>query len=131
MASDSDRREFPRLKRNLPLRYKFITSHIQDPALDRVWDGSTHNLSIGGLLLQGPIPRLDWLKDLLVGRIHVGVNLLIPTHENPVKALTKVAWVEAIDEEAISMRMGLRILEIPADHRKILSDYLIYETAAK
>jgi hypothetical protein len=128
--AESDRREYPRLKRSLPLRYKFISSSIRDPAMDHVCDGATHNLSLGGLLLLGPIPKLDWLKELLIGRISVGVNFLIPGHEAPVKALTRVAWIEAVDQEAISMRMGLRIIELPAEQRKALGDFLFTETAA-
>jgi len=129
-SSESDRREYPRLKRSLPLRYKFISSSIKDPGLDRVCDGSTHNISLGGLLMVGPIPKLDWLKDMLIGRISVGVNFHLPGQENPVKALTRVAWIEAMDQEALSMRMGLRIIELPAEQRKILGDFLFTETAA-
>jgi hypothetical protein len=130
-AVDSDRREFPRLKRGVPVRYKFLSSTVKDPAMERVCDGTTQNLSIGGLLLVGPVPRLDWVKDLLLGRITVGINILVPGQEDPVKCLTKVAWLEATDEAAVTLRVGLRILEIPADHRKVLSDFLIRETAGR
>jgi len=127
--SESDRRDYPRLKRSLSLRYKFISSSVHDPAIERVCDGATHNISLGGMLLIGPIPKLDWLKELLIGRISVGVNLLLPGQEFPVKVLTRVAWIEAVDQDAISMRMGLRIIDIPSEQRKILSDFLITETA--
>ena len=127
--SETDRRDYPRLKRSLPLRYKFLSTTMEDPAFDRVNDGSTHNISLGGMLMVGPIPKLDWLKDLLIGRISVGVNLLLPGREQPVKCLTRVAWIEAVDQEAISMRMGLRIIDIPSDQRKVLSDFLLMETA--
>jgi hypothetical protein len=129
--SESDRRDYPRLKRSLALRFKFISSSIQDPAMDRVSDGATHNISLGGMLLLGPIPKLDWLKELLIGRISVGVNLHLPGQENPIKVLTRVAWIEAVDQDAISLRMGLRIIDIPSEQRKILSDFLITETAAQ
>jgi PilZ domain-containing protein len=128
--AESDRRDFPRLKRSVPVRYKFLSSTVREPAMDRVCDGVTQNISMGGLLLVGPVPRLEWMKDLLLGRINVGVNLLIPNLETPVKVLTRVAWIEAMDEQAISLRIGLRILEVPAEHRKILSDFLTMETAA-
>jgi hypothetical protein len=127
--SDSDRREFPRLKRSIPVRYKFLSSTVRDPAMERVCDGVTQNLSIGGMMLNGPIPRLDWVKDLLIGRMDIGVNLLVPGLETPTKFLTKVAWIEATDEEAMNLHMGLRILEIPSDHRRVLTDFLIRETA--
>ncbi len=113
----------------MPVRYKFLASTVKDEAMDRVCEGTTQNLSIGGMLLVGPIPRLEWLKDLLVGRMDVGVNLQLPGHENPVKALTRVSWLESVDGEAISMRIGLRFLEMPADCRRVLSDFLMKETA--
>ena len=128
--AESDRRDYPRLKRSIPVRYKFLSSTVKDPAMERVCDGVTSNVSIGGLLLVGPVPRMEWVKELLLGRINIGLNLLLPDQEElPVKVLTKVAWLEATDEEAISMRLGLRILEIPPDHRRILSDFLIRETS--
>jgi len=127
--SESERRDYPRLKRNLPLRYKFVSSSVQDPAMDRVNDGATQNISLGGLLLLGPVPKLDWLKDLLIGRISIGVNIHLPGQPAPMKFLTRVSWIEAVDQEAISMRMGLRIIDIPSEHRKLLSDFLLVETA--
>lgn len=127
--SESDRRDFPRLKRSIPVRYKFISSTVKDPAMERICDGVTQNLSIGGMMLTGPVPRLEWLKDLLIGRMNIGVNLQLPGSDVPAKFLTKVAWLESTDEEAVSLRMGLRVLEIPPDHRKVLSDFLIRETA--
>lgn len=128
--AESDRRDYPRLKKSIPIRYKFLSSTVKDPAMERICDGTTANISMGGLLLVGPIPRMDWLKDLLLGKINIGLNLVIPTSVYPVKVLTRVAWLEATDEQAINMRIGLRIIDVPADHRKTLSDYLTAETAA-
>ncbi len=128
-AAESDRRDYPRLKKTIPVRYKFISSHVKDPAMDRVCDGTTQNVSMGGLLLMGPVPRLDWVKDLLLGRITIGVNLIVPSQVHPVKVLARIAWIEAMDEGAINMRMGLRIIEVPTEHRKVLSDFLAIETS--
>jgi hypothetical protein len=127
--AESDRREYPRLKRSLPVRYKFLSSSVKDPAMERVCDGVTQNVSMGGLLLVGPVPRLDWLKDLLLGRITVGLNLILPDLTDPVKVLARVAWLEATDEQAISLRIGLRIIEVPSEHRRVLSDFLATETS--
>ena len=129
MSEDSERREYPRLKFTVPVRYKFMSSHVKDAAMERVCDGVTQNVSMGGMLLQGPIPRLEWLKDLLLGRITVGVNLHFPGSEIPAKILARVAWLEAAEENSINMSIGLRILEIPPAHRKMLSDFLIKGTA--
>jgi len=129
MSSDSERREYPRLKHTLVVRYKFLSSTVKDEAMERVCEGVTHNVSLGGMMLVGPIPRLDWLKDLLLGNITIGVNLYFPNSEVPAKVLTRIAWLEAGEENAINLRMGLRFLEIPPDHRKMLSDFLIRGTA--
>ncbi len=127
--AESDRRDYPRLKRSIPIRYKFLSSSVKDPAMDRVCDGVTQNVSMGGLLLVGPVPRLDWLKDLLLGRITLGLNLILPDQTYPVKVLARVAWLEATDEQAISLRIGLRFIEVPAEHRKVLSDFLTIESS--
>jgi hypothetical protein len=128
--AESDRRDYPRLKKSVSVRYKFLSSTVKDPAMERICDGVTQNISMGGLLLVGPVPRLDWLKDLLLGRINIGVNLVVPAQVYPIKVLTRVAWLEATDEQAMNMRIGLRILEVPPDQRKALSDFLTMETAA-
>ena len=124
----SDRRDYPRLKCTLLVRYKFLSTTLKDPALETIYEGTTTNLSMGGLLMTGPIPHLDWLKDLLLGRISVGINFVLPGHEVPVKALSKLSWLEAKDEEAMSFRIGLRIVDIPGDHRRTLSEFLMQQT---
>ncbi len=127
-ASESDRREFPRLRCKLLIRYKMLSTAVQDPGMDQVFEGTTTNLSMGGLLLTGPIPNLDWVKDLLLGRINVGLNFLLPGQEVPAKALAKISWLEAKDEEAMSFRIGLRIVDMPADHRRTLSEFLMQQS---
>jgi len=131
MSAESERREFPRLKHAIPVRYKFMSSAVQDEAMERVCDGMTQNVSLGGLLLVGTVPRLEWLKDLLVGRITLGVNLYIPGSEHPIKFLTRVTWIEAAEEQSINMRLGLRILEIPPDQRRVLSEFLTRQSPAR
>jgi hypothetical protein len=121
----SERREFTRLPAAVEVRCKFLSSHVQDEVLDRVCEGTSTNVSLGGLLLLGPIPRLEWLKDLLVGKMNVGVNIYLPNGAEPLKALCRVAWVDAIEEGAMATHMGLRVQEMPAEHRKALSDYLM------
>jgi len=125
---ESERREYARIRRAMEVRFKYISGTVKDPEIDLVYEGSTLNVSMGGLLLVGPIPRMEWLKDLLLGHIQVGVNLTVPLNVAPVKALTRLSWIEAREPQALTFRMGLRILDMPADHRRILSDFLSRET---
>ena len=128
-TKDSNRRDFTRLRTALKVRYKFLSSTVKDRRLDEICEGSTINVSIGGLLLVGPIPNMDWVKEMLVGRMTVGVNFQLPLSHQPLKALTRLAWVEAVDDEAITVRMGLRVVDIPAEHRSALSEFIIKEAA--
>jgi hypothetical protein len=128
MDGSDDRREFARLRHAVPVRYKFLSGSVKDPEMETVFEGSTINVSLGGLLLVGPIGKIEWLKDLLLGHIQVGVNLSLPTALNPVKALTRLSWIEAKDPDTISFRLGLRILDISPENRGALSEFLSRET---
>ncbi len=124
-AFESEKREFVRVRVSVPVRYKFLAHDLEHPELDRIWDGSTANLSGGGLLLRAKIPDLAWLPALLTGKMKVGVNLILPTYELPVKALTRVAWIEGLEEGTQRALMGLRFLEIPKSAQDEIVKYII------
>jgi c-di-GMP-binding flagellar brake protein YcgR len=112
---DLERRDFIRVRAELVVKYKFL-SHEEGLVTDEVLDGTTSNLSGGGLLLIGAIPNTDWITGMLMERIVIGVNLMLPGDPEPVKALTRVAWVEALDGRAQRCSMGLRFKEITKEH---------------
>lgn len=128
MEGSDERREFARIRHALAVRYKFLSGSVKDPEMEAILDGTTSNLSLGGLLLVGPLGKVDWLKDLLLGRIQVGVNIALPTSVDPVKALTRLSWIEAKEPDTVTYRMGLRILDISAESRGALSEFLSRET---
>jgi c-di-GMP-binding flagellar brake protein YcgR len=121
---DSERREFVRMRANLAVRYKFL-SNSGEEIDSETHEGITRNLSGGGLLLEGKVPNAQWIPDLLMQRIVVGVNLLLPDGNEPVKALTRVAWVEAFDETASKCAMGLMFREITREHQDMIFRYVI------
>ncbi|MEM7260527.1 MAG: hypothetical protein AAF488_00955, partial [Planctomycetota bacterium] len=83
---NSTRREFVRIQTDMPVRYKFLSKDV-DLGTDQIFEGTTNCLSGGGLLLSGRLPSLNWIPALLMGKIHLGVNLLLPSSDDPVKAL--------------------------------------------
>jgi c-di-GMP-binding flagellar brake protein YcgR len=121
---DMERREFIRVRAELPVKYRFL-SHEPGLVTDEILDGSTNNLSGGGLLLVGEVPNADWITGLLMERIVVGVNLILPGAPEPVKALTRVAWVEALDERAHRCSLGLKFKEITKEHLDRIFKYVI------
>ncbi|MHC4915447.1 MAG: PilZ domain-containing protein [Planctomycetota bacterium] len=112
---DAERREFIRVRAELAVKYKYIG---QEPGLteDRVFEGSTRNISGGGLLLVGPVPNSDWISALLMERIVIGVSISLPEDPEPVNALTRTAWVESLDARTQQCSLGLKFKEITKDH---------------
>ena len=125
-AFESEKREFVRIRVALPVRYKFLS---RDPAFapnsDEIHEGSTNNISGGGLLLKARIPDLQWLAPLLMERIVLGLNIQLPHDEIPVKALTRVAWIEAVEEGTQKGLLGLRFKEIGQEDQDRILQYII------
>lgn len=116
-AYDQERRLFTRIRVEVPVRYKLLCTYLQDKRLDQTYEGITRNISGGGLLLHGTIQDLDWVPDLLMQKIVVGVNLSMPDQEKPIKALTRITWIETIDEKTHRCNMGLEFREITAEDK--------------
>jgi hypothetical protein len=70
---------------------------------------------------------MDMMGDLLTGRVPVGVILTLPDGQEPVCALTRVAWIESLDVDTGRCRMGMRYQELTvADQDRILSFVIQY-----
>ena len=123
---DSERREFVRVKVALVVRYKFLSHDFaENPNASQIHEGSTNNISGGGLLLRARIPDLQWIPSLLMQRIVIGVNLYLPNEEGPVKALTRVAWIESLEEGTQKCSLGLRFHEIGREDEDRILQYII------
>ncbi|MHC4729909.1 MAG: hypothetical protein ACYS6Z_04855, partial [Planctomycetota bacterium] len=83
---DFERRQFIRLPLAVPVRYKFLSRELRNQDMDIVHEGITKNIGAGGLLLRGRLPDPSWLSKLLTKKMYVGVNILLPKYERPVKA---------------------------------------------
>jgi len=121
---DPERREFVRVRAELPVKYKFLS---QDPGFlsDEVFEGTTSNISGSGLLLVGQMPNADWITGLLMERIVIGVNIFLPGSNEAVKALTRTSWIEALDERSQRCSIGLRFREITKEHLDRLFKFVI------
>ena len=121
---ETEKREFVRIKTDVPVRYKFLsrTLEIDDTA---VHEGRTRNISGAGLLLIGKLPKDEWLTPLLMEKIVVGVNIMLPYSEEPIKALTRVAWIEGVQEDSGDCALGLKFKEITKDSQDEIFRYVI------
>ena len=110
---ESERREFVRIKIDIPIRYKFLSKSVE--VTDEVFEGTTGDLGGGGILMLGRIPNPGWYVGLLTQQIVVGVNLMLPAAVEPIKALCRVSWIEANETESGRVAMGLKFKEISRD----------------
>ena len=122
---EQERREFVRIRIEIPVRYKFLCKTRTDKELEHIYEGSTSNISGGGLLLLGKIPVLGWIPELLMQKIVVGCNIMLPDFDQPIKVLTRVAWIETVDEQTLRCAVGLRFKEVTNEDRDRLFHFVI------
>ncbi|MFH0888210.1 MAG: PilZ domain-containing protein [Planctomycetota bacterium] len=123
---DSERRGYIRIKNELTVRYKFISSTISDSRLNEIYTGTTTNISGGGIMISGVIPNSFWIPELLMQRIVIGLNFLLPQESEPIKTLTRVAWVETIDENTHLCLLGLKFKEITSQDTDKIFKFIIH-----
>lgn len=122
---DFERRQFIRLPLAVPVRYKFLSRELRNQDMDVVHEGITKNIGAGGLLLRGRLPDPSWLSKLLTKKMYVGVNILLPKYERPVKALSRVIWASSVQNENGMIIMGLEFQEITNKDRDLITQYII------
>lgn len=121
---EAERREFVRVNVDVPIRYKFLST---DPfrKFNTIFDGKTNNISGGGLLLVGKVPDFKMITELLMQKVVIGINVILPSSPEPIKALARVAWIEAIDESTQECAMGLKFKEITKEHQDKIFQFVI------
>src|SRR5690606_31232839 len=114
----------------IPVRYKFLSRSV-DIEEEGIYEGFTNAISGSGMLLMGRLPSLSWIPALLMGEILVGLNILLPAHDEPIKALAHVAWAESIKKGTDRCPLGLRFQEVTKEHQDILLKYVIKAQIAR
>jgi len=120
-----EKRQFIRLPLAVPVRYKFLSREMSVEGMGTIHEGVSQNLGAGGLLLRGKLPDPGWLSQLLTRKMYVGVNVMLPNSERPVKALCRVSWSSAIENEQGLVVMGLEFKEITSEDQDIITQYII------
>jgi c-di-GMP-binding flagellar brake protein YcgR len=127
---ESEKREFVRINTDIPIRYKFLSKSLPLDS-EGIFEGTTSNLSGSGLLLVGKIPSISWIPALLTEEILMGINMLLPSLDLPVKALSRVSWVESMTKGSDRCALGLRYKEITKEHQDEILKYIIKAQISK
>ena len=126
---ESEKRQFVRVPANIKVGYRFISQGGAAPVPDTAFTGHTVNLGAGGLLLVGHVPDNDLIADLLMRRVSVVLDIHLPKAGHSIRALARVAWLEAIDPTNNTCPMGLTFKEITASDQDELFRFIINAVA--
>ena len=121
---ETEMREFVRVHTDIPVRYKFLSRSVPVDS-EGIFEGTTANLSGSGLLLVGKLPGISWIPGLLMEEILLGLNVLLPMMDAPIKGLARVAWIEAFQKGTDKCAMGLRFKEISKESQDEILKYII------
>lgn len=119
-----ERRQFVRVRLEVPIRYKLVRPDGQK-VVEELFEGSTTNISTGGILLNGRLPDPSYVVELLAQRIRISLNMAIPGEAVPVKAIARAAWIERLEEGSGIFPMGLSFDEIADADRSLIQRYTI------
>ncbi len=114
-----------RVKAEIIVRYKFLSKERQDPGMDLVHETTSKDISKQGMIMPVRVPNPAWTTDLLQRKMFLGLNLLLPAGENPLKALGEIAFLEAFDDDGQNTVAGVRFKEIRSDDRDEIFRFLI------
>jgi len=120
----SGRRNFVKVSVDVPVRYKFLSKTMEVPDKE-VHEGATNNLSGTGLILIAKIPDGETLIHLLTNEILVGLNIQIPSVDEPVKALGNISFIEALPEMPGKCGLSVRFLDMPKEDSDQILRYTI------
>ncbi len=122
---DYEKRQFIRLPIAVPVRYKFLSREMRGQDMETIHEGVTQNIGAGGLLLRAKLPDPTWLSKLLTRKMYVGVNVLLPNSDKPIKALSRTMWSSAVEDESQHVVLGLEYQEITSRDRDLITQYII------
>lgn len=120
----SEKREFVHLRMSVPVRYKFLSKTVPVDS-EGIFEGTTSDLSSHGLLLSGKLPGMSWIPGLLMGEILIGINMLFPHLDHPIKGLARVGWIEAFAKGSEKCALGLKYDEIGKESQDEILRFII------
>ena len=122
---DYERRNFIRLPLAVPVRYKFLSREMCGDDMEIVHEGVSQNIGAGGLLLRMRLPNQAWLSKLLMRKMFVGINMMLPNAARPVKALCRAIWCSSVDDESGQLMIGLEFQEVTNKDKDLITQYII------
>ena len=113
VGMSTERRQSPRVETSIPVRYKVLRDGAEAAGTGSV----TCDLSTGGLRFMA--------NDFLSPACRLTVELDIPNLTQPIKAVSKVAWIQkANGEDDFQYHVGNQFMEITKKDQDLIVKYL-------
>lgn len=102
----AEKRKYPRVEEKIPVLY-------QVPGGEQVEEGSTHDISAGGVCFESDVfvPSASAMEVQINKPIDGGLKAILPIHAN-----VKVIWIK--QSETGKYKLGLEFTSIEEKHRK-------------
>lgn len=121
----AERRRYVRVKASVRVRYK-VYHCFSETQSEEVCEGLTENISSGGIFLRSKLPKAEWIPELLTRRMVLALKIFLPTEQEPVKALARLAWIEGMKEDQKELwGMGLEFAEMSAEDKDRITLFVI------
>lgn len=122
-----EQRVFHRLNLQLQVSYRVVTARTgQGPELA---DGTTVNLSAGGMLLAIPTISQHAVPELLEGQGTLVVRF-VPGKDVPaIEARCRVVWMQGPKARGDGFQLGLKFVDLPAAERERLHTFVTEHAA--
>lgn len=117
-----EQRVFHRLNLHLQVSYRLVSARTgQGPELS---DGTTVNLSAGGLLLAIPTIAPNVVPELLEGNGTVVVRFALGQQGAPIEARCRVVWMQGPKARGDGFQLGLKFVDLPPAERERLHAFV-------
>ena len=118
-------RKYVRFNTELSVKYRLISVDPNRPVESEVFEGFTHNISQGGMLLIGRLPNPDYVSMLLRNKIVMALSFTLPGDTYVLKSLCHAAWVESVIEFPGLTTFGINFSEMVQEDREKVLAYIL------
>jgi len=121
-----EKREYLRIPTAVPVQYKFVSPDHFKVSTEPL-DGVTVDLSMGGVQIIAVLPSDEYIMPLLMQKMALILSVKLPGESEPVYAIGRVAWIDAIEgEDPKKYAIGLRLHEISSADVDRIFEYIVH-----
>lgn len=127
-----ERRRYPRLTAQFPVRYSLVPSSVSAPVPQYRWIGTANNISTGGINISLHFRSRFTRRKLIQGKIQFNMEFVLPGTGDVIRALGILVWVSSAPPWwrffNPPFRVGVQFTHINKADRDKIMGYVIKRT---